>query len=203
MSPKVLDVSELPAVAFSHRTTLFWGAIGVSLIEVTMFLLLAATYFYARLGVDVWPPPGAQLPHRLLPTIELVLLLLSVPPAYWSSQAAKHNELRKTRRYLWLNGLLGLAAMAVRAVIWSTLNYNWKADIQGSVVWAILVLHTFDVLAGLAITFVLLLIAYTTKYSDSHRKAIDFDSVTWYFLVAVWVVLYATIYIGPYVVQAS
>ena len=202
-SRKVLDVSRLPAIAFMHKTPLFWAACGVAIIEGTMFGLLTASYYYARLNVDVWPPPGTQFPHTLLPTIELVLLIVSCLPAYWASEAAKKNEVGKVGFHMLVNGVLAIAAMVLRVIEWSRFNFDWRTDIHGSVVWTILGLHTFDVAGAIVVTMVVVIYVYTGRFSDTHRKGVDFDSVTWYFLVAIWIPLYATIYIAPHLVKAS
>src|SRR4051812_15960492 len=97
-SQRVIDVSGMPAVAFMSRSPIFWAAMGICMIEGCMFLLLAASYYYARLGVDVWPPPGARFPPLWIPTIEVFVLLLSIPPAYYASEAAKKNDIPEVRK---------------------------------------------------------------------------------------------------------
>jgi hypothetical protein len=39
VTPRVLDVSALPDVAFGHRSTLWWATMGIIAIEGTMFAL--------------------------------------------------------------------------------------------------------------------------------------------------------------------
>ena len=56
--PRVLDVSSLPAYDISNKAPLWWGQLLMCLIEASLLLLLVAMYFYVRLSVDMWPPPG-------------------------------------------------------------------------------------------------------------------------------------------------
>ena len=77
-SPRTLDLSLLKPYSISNKAPLWWGQFMMCLIEGSMFLILIAVYFYLRLSVDVWPPPGTQLPHTTLPTIGLIPLLLSI-----------------------------------------------------------------------------------------------------------------------------
>src|SRR5205814_4894368 len=79
---RVLNGSGLPAYDISEQAPLWWGQLGLAVIEATMFAILIATYFYLRLSFDVWPPPGVQLP-LYLPTVALVPLLLSVIGSWW------------------------------------------------------------------------------------------------------------------------
>ena len=203
MSRRDIDVSTLTDIGFMTKSPIFWGAMAVVFIEGTMFALTIASYFYARLGLDVWPPPGTQFPHLFWPTVEVILLLASVPPSYLASEASKKCEIGKIRLYLAINLALAVVAFIIRIGVWNTLNFNWKSDIHGSVVWTILGLHSFDMGADLVVTLVLIVLTLTPRFNDTHRKAVDWDGVTWYFLVGIWVCLYATIYIAPYLVKTA
>ena len=52
-----IDVSNLDTIALNHRAPLWWGQILMMVIEGSLFALLIASYFYIRVGFDVWPPP--------------------------------------------------------------------------------------------------------------------------------------------------
>ena len=74
MSPaRTLDVSDLPPYHISNRSPLFWGQVLLCAIEGTMFCILIATYFYIRMSVDVWPPPGVPAPRPIFATLALRL----------------------------------------------------------------------------------------------------------------------------------
>ena len=196
----VLDVSELPDYNISSQHPLWWGQLFLGFIEGTLFLILIAMYFYMRLSVDVWPPPGVQLPHRLLPTISLIILVVSCLGSYWASEAAKKDDRAGVIRGLVLNLALAAAAMAVRAMAWSSWNFTWRTSGYGSITWAILFIHSLDVVADLLFTVVLIVIFVIGVHGPKQRLGVHVDSVVWYFLVAIWVPLYFTVYWGPYVV---
>jgi cytochrome c oxidase subunit I+III len=143
------------------------------------------------------------MPHIMLPTIEVIVLLLSCIPAYWGSEAAKRNDLPGITRNLVFNGLLAVLAVVIRAIYWLTFNFNWKTDIHGSVVWMIMTLHTFETVTAIIVTAFLLLLIALGRFTDTHRKGVDFDSFTWYFVVGIWLPIYATIFIAPYILQSS
>lgn len=100
---KTLDVSDLPPYDISNQAPLWWGQLCIDIIEGTMFSILIAAYLYVRLRMDVWPPPGDQYPHLLLPTLSLIALLISAPFAYFSSKAAKRNDRAGMIRNMALN----------------------------------------------------------------------------------------------------
>src|SRR5438552_18113479 len=53
---RTLDVSRLAPGAFGHRSILWWGTMGIVLIEGTMFALSIGAYFYLRSRSETWPP---------------------------------------------------------------------------------------------------------------------------------------------------
>ena len=66
---RTLDVSGLPPYEISSQSPLFWGQVLMCVIEGSLFCMLIATYFYLRLGVDVWPGPGVHLPGLTLSSL--------------------------------------------------------------------------------------------------------------------------------------
>lgn len=203
MQVRTLDVSHLPDFDVSNQAPLWWGQLMIAFIEGTMFCLLIAAYFYTRLRMDVWPPPGDQFPHLLLPTVELIPLVLSCIGSYWASEAAKKDDRGGMIGGLVLNLILAAIALALRLVEWHSLNFNWKTDIFGSYVWAFLGLHTFDYIGDMLFSAVLLVIVLSRRYGPRQRLGVHVDSIVWYFLVAIWVPLYVVIYAAPYLVSTQ
>ncbi len=198
MTPvKTIDVSGLPPYDVSSQAPLWWGQLMITFIEGTMFAILIVCYFYTRLRMDVWPPPGDQFPHRLLPSLAWIPLILSCAGSYWASESAKKDNRAGMIGGLVLNFVLAGIALAMRIVEWHSLNFNWMTDIQGSYVWAFLGLHTFDYIGDMVFTAVLLFLVLIGRYGPKQRLGVHVDSVVWYFLVLIWIPIYLTIYWGP------
>lgn len=194
---RTIDVAELPVFAISSQAPIWWGQIILAAIEGTMFCILIAMYFYLRMRVDVWPPPGTQLPHLFLPTIAFIPLLLSCLGSYWASEAAKKGDQRGMLLGLIFNLVLACIYLALRIVAWRSFNFTWATDVHGSIVWTILGLHTFDMVADVVYTLVLIAIILAGRCGEKQRQGVHVDSVVWYFLVLIWIPLYITIYWGP------
>jgi cytochrome c oxidase subunit 3 len=203
IAPKTLDVSHLEAYDISSQAPLWWGQVLLACIEGTMFCLLIAAYLYTRLRLDVWPPPGDQFPHLTLPTLALIPLILSAIGSYIASEGAKKNDRSRMILGLTLNLVLAAIFFAMRIVEWHSLNFNWKADIQGSYVWAFLGLHSFDVVGDLVFTVVLIFCIVSGRYGENQRLGVHVDSVVWYFLVAIWIPIYLAIYWGPKLLESQ
>lgn len=194
-----LDVSDLPPYDISSQSPLWWGQLCIDIIEGTMFAILIAAYFYVRLRMDVWPPPGDQYPHLLLPTLSLIALIISVPFSYFASEAAKRNDRAGMIRNMALNLVFAAICFILRIFEWHSLNFNWQADAQGSYVWAFLGVHSFDFIADAIFTLVLLVLVLIGRSGEKQRLGIHVDSVVWYFIAAVWIPIYIVIYWGPHI----
>lgn len=199
---RTLDVSGLPEFAVSSQAPLWWGQACLAAIEATTFAILIAMYFYYRLSVDMWPPAGVQLPHVELPTVALLPLIASVVASYIASEGAKKNDRRTMLRGLTANAVLVLAFLALRFIEWQTLNFRWDTDVHGSIFYAILFLHSLDVVADLVYTLVLIVVIWPGNYGGMQRVGVHVDSLVWYFLAAIWIPLYVVIYWGPHIVGA-
>ena len=204
MTPvRALNVAGLPPYNISNQAPLWWGQVILCAIEGSMFCMLIAIYFYLRLGVDVWPPPGARLPDATIATWALVPLFLSTIGSYLASEAAKKNSRGGMIFGLGQNLLFALVFLFLRYLDWRDLNFNWAADAHGSVVWSILFLHTFDVVGDLLMTAVLLIIVIAGRSGPKQRLGVHVDSVVWYFLVAIWLPLYGVIVWAPRIIGTS
>ncbi|MBV8842585.1 MAG: cytochrome c oxidase subunit 3 [Bryobacterales bacterium] len=195
--PRVLDVSGLLPYRISNKSPLWLGQLLMCVIEGSLLCLLIATYFYVRLSVDVWPPPGVRLPSVMLPTVALIPLLASCIGSYLASEAAKRDDRRGMLVGMISNLVLGGIFLALRGIEWRGLNFTWSSDIHGSIVWTILFLHTYDMVADLLFTLVLIIIVASGHYGQKQRLGVHVDTVAWYFLVLIWLPLYGVLYWGP------
>lgn len=200
---RTLDVSGVVDWDVSSKSPLWWGQVLMATIEGSLFCILIAMYFYIRQRVDIWPPPGTQLPHLTLPTLALIPLLLSAAASYWASEGAKEDNRRKMITGLIVNIILAGLFLGLRVMEMQTLNFNWTTDIHGSIFWAILFLHLIDAVGDCFYTLVLIVIVGLGYSGPKQRLGVHVDSVVWYFIVGSWIPLYALIYWGPYIVGAS
>ena len=86
----VIDVSHLPGYAFGHRSLMWWGTMGMIVIEGFMFAVLIAAYFYLRSHLPHWPP-NLLPPDLRWGTLNTVVLVLSVLPNIWYKTVANKS----------------------------------------------------------------------------------------------------------------
>ena len=200
---RVLDVSGLPPYNISSQSPLFWGQVLMCLIEGSLLCMLIAIYFYLRLGVDVWPGPGVHLPGLTLSSWALIPLAASCIGSYLASEAAKKDSRSGLLLGMGLNLGLAVIFLMLRALDWKSLNFTWASDAHGSIVWTILFLHSYDIVADMLMTAVLIVIVASGRCGPRQRIGVHVDSVLWYFLAGIWIPLYGVVYWAPRLIGAS
>jgi cytochrome c oxidase subunit 3 len=204
MTPaRTLDVSTLPHYEISSVAPLWWGQLLLCIIEGSMFCMLIAIYFYIRLSVDVWPPPRIEPFHQTLPAVALIPLIGSVIGSYRATEGARRDSRPLMLGGLIINLILASIFLAVRFVEWRTFNFAWASGGYGTIVWSILFVHTFDVVADLIMTAVLIVLLAIGRSGPRQRLGVHVDSVVWYFLAGAWLPLYILIYWGPHIVSGQ
>ncbi len=202
MTPaRTIDVSMLETYALDHRAPLWWGQILMMVIEGTLFVLLISSYFYVRMGFDVWPPNDIDPVGMLLPTIGLIILLVSVPPMVWAGRGAD----RKRRPWVVWGTLINLACVVIFLLIrWYELvklPFKWSTDIYGTFVWCMLGLHTMHAIADGTQTLVILAIVLLRRVNEKQLLGIKMDGLYWYFVVGSYVPVYLVVYVYPAVLK--
>lgn len=196
MSRPIIDVSRLPGFAFHHRSIVWWGTMGMIVIEGTMFAMVIAGYLFLKGRAPHWPP-GQFPPALLWGTVNTALLLLSTIPNQLTKRAAERLDVRGARR--WMAVALGVALLfnLVRILEFRTLNVWWDENAYGSIVWLLLGFHTFHIVTDFIDSTALLVLMHIGPMEESHLVDVAENAMYWYFVVISWLPVYAVIYLAP------
>lgn len=200
----VLDVSALPHHRFDSDSV-WWGNWGLLAIETTMFGISVATYFYLRQNYQLWPPPLTSSPDPLdnrypdlvAATVNMALLIISCAPMIWADLSARRGNRRTTQIALVICLAFGAAAIVLRSFEFAAVKFRWDANAYGSIVWFILGMHLAHLLTVSLETLLLTIWIFTRKFDMKHRVDITTIAIYWYWVVAIWLPLYAIIYFTP------
>jgi cytochrome c oxidase subunit 3 len=191
-----LDVSGLPAYAFGHRSTVWWGTLGMIVIEGPIFAALIGTYFYLRTRAPHWPP-NLLPPDLLWGTLNTVLLLVSLLPNAWYKKAAEKEDLRRVRIGLVICASFAAAFIVIRFFEFGALNCKWDTNAYGSIVWTTLAFHTAHLVTDFADTVVITVLMFTGPIDGRRFSDVSENGFYWYFVVLVWIPLYIVVYLVP------
>jgi heme/copper-type cytochrome/quinol oxidase subunit 3 len=200
----IIDVSELPHHGFDTYDPVWWGNNGLLAIETSMFAILIATYFYLRQNFALWPPPIASMSAPLRPLPELtygtantILLLLSCIPMILTDRAARRGDKATAKIGLTICVICGLAAMVLRGFEFPAMQFFWDSNAYGSIVWFMLGMHLMHLMILTSETILMLIWLSTREFDMKHRVDIVTVGVYWYWVVAIWLILYPIIYFTP------
>jgi heme/copper-type cytochrome/quinol oxidase subunit 3 len=198
MSRRALDVSALPTIVYGPRATIWWGVLGLIAIEGAALAIVGVAYLYLRQNFVAWPPEGTPLPALGAATAELAVLLASVVPMAAVDWLARRSQRRLVTIGLGVMVVLGLVSLGLRALQFAgALGCRWDSHAYGSIVWTLLGMHAAHVLTSTfenALLMAVLIIGPVERkdFVDAHVNAFY-----WYFIAAIWVPIYALVYLTP------
>jgi cytochrome c oxidase subunit 3 len=190
-----IHVGGLPTYVYGRGSMMWWGTMGLMLIESTVFALTIVTYFYLRSHSNVWPmsPP----PRQLWGAASTAIMLTSVLPNFLAKRAAEREDLPAVRLWMLVCLAFALAFLVSRAFEFGALNTRWDSNAYGSVVWMLLALHTTHLVTDTVDSGVLAVLMFTGPLEGKRFVDVSENAVYWYFVVASWLPIYAVIYWAP------
>jgi heme/copper-type cytochrome/quinol oxidase subunit 3 len=194
---RTVDVRSLPPGAFGSRSLMWWGTLGIVLIEGTVFALAIGAYLFLASRQPAWPPDGVAPPDLRWGTINTLILLASMVPNELAKRASEHVDLRGVRLWLVVCLLFGVAFNAVRVYEFAHLNVMWDRDAYGSIVWLLLGLHTTHIITDFLDTLVLTVLMFVGPIEEKRFVDVEENAVYWYFVVLAWLPIYGVIYWAP------
>jgi cytochrome c oxidase subunit 3 len=190
------DLSTLQPYGTGARTLWFWGALGFMLIEGMGFVLAIATYLYLMSNAVQWPL-DSRPPDLIWGTLMTGLTLASLIPNAWLAKRASDRRLKAVQIGTALMTLIGLATLVVRAFEFSRLNTRWDHDAYGSIVWALIVLHSTHLVTDVIDTLGLSVVLFTHPVDPERFSDVDDNALYWTFVVLAWLPIYFVIYWLP------
>lgn len=193
---EALDVSHLPTEEYGHKDTLYWGIMGLFLIEGMAFALLVASYFYLRMRYTDWPPRDAYLPDFTWAIPNVILMIATCYPMRRIEKGAAE------RSPAWLARMLGIcagmigASCVLRIMEFATLNTDYFESSYGSIVWALLFMHAMHLFTSVGEAAMLSVYCATHSLDRKHRADVQVNSVYWYFVVALGLVNFAVVWLA-------
>jgi heme/copper-type cytochrome/quinol oxidase subunit 3 len=192
------DVSALPTHAFSYRSLTWWGIIGFMVIEGGFFALTIAAYFFLMSQEQEWAPRPWEPPGLVAGTLFTLVMLLSEIPNTMIKKAAESYDLPKVQKLLLIMTAIGATLFVIRAFEFNSLNVLWYDNAYGSIIWALLFLHTTHVVTDWGDTVVLWRLMKTPHGEDPRRFVdVEENALYWRFVWLSWLPIYALIYWVP------
>ncbi|MFQ5668018.1 MAG: heme-copper oxidase subunit III [Candidatus Binatia bacterium] len=167
--------------------------------EAMFFAGLISAFLVLRACSAVWPPPDQpRLPIAVTAANTLVLLY----SGYTMRQALlaiRGDRVRELRRWLGATGLLGVVFVAVQGTEWLRLLHyglHVSSGVYGATFYTLIGCHGLHVLGGVVVLLAVLRHATYGRYSAQNHSAVEACRLYWFFVVGVWPILYALVYLA-------
>lgn len=182
-----------------EHATAWWGMVSLISTEATLFVMLVFAYFYLRWESPAWPQDGIALPSFEYIIPATILLLGSSGPVIWAEWSIKRGRQGPLRYGFLIAWIMAAAFMALELWEWTHLGYGPKRDAYTSLFFTITGLHLLHLSVAMLLSGYLQARAWLGHFDSEHFLAVENVSLYWHFVDAVWVVVFSTLYISPYI----
>lgn len=197
MAEAIPTTLTLSTVGENQQSSGWWGMLAMIVTEAALFGYLLFTYFYLAVQTEAhWPPDG--LPILLLPSVNTVILLASSGCVWASERCLRHRQQLWSVAAMALAFCLGVGFIAIQLHEWAIQTNGMTANLYGSLYFTITGFHMLHVLVGLIILLMLLLWIALGYFDDRRYAAITIGGLYWHFVDVVWLFVFTTLYITPY-----
>jgi cytochrome c oxidase subunit 3 len=166
------------------------GTLGTMLLvgsESVLFACLISAYMVLRMSAPMWPPGGTPLLTTGLSAWNTGVLGVSALAIFIAGRASSRNR-KMAKGFLWTTVGLGLLFVGLQIVEFNQLyarGLTLKTGAYGAIFFTLVACHALHVLGGLGFL----------GASIQQPKRTFFAELYWYFVTAVWGLLFSILYI--------
>ncbi|SRR5579875_4149985 len=165
--------------------------------ETMLFAGFIGAFLVYKLSAPFWPPPGLpRLPIEITWANTFVLLASGVTMNL-AVRAVRRNRIARLRLLLGITALLGAIFLAVQGSEWIGLiahGLRLSSGTYGATFYTLIGLHGFHVLCAVVWLMAVFAAALLGRLSAFRRSAVEICAIYWYFVCAVWPVLFYLVY---------
>lgn len=181
-----------------HKAGGWFGMMTLIVTEAALFFYLLMSYYYFVLWDDVGFVPNA-LPKFELSAPNTVILLLSSGAVWWGEKGASKSSLRQTTTGLLGAIVLGTIFVGIQLMEWAHKPFHFNQTTYSAIYFTITGFHMVHVVVGL----IVLAVTLTWSWLEQRRKgagktSIAIAAVYWHFVDVVWLAVFFTLYVTPY-----
>jgi heme/copper-type cytochrome/quinol oxidase subunit 3 len=179
------------------RASGWYGLLFVIATEAALFAYLLFSYFFlASQAHGLWPPHGVPSMRIALPNT--AILLASSVSAWWAQSSIERGQRTGLLRGLIVTLILGVVFSGLQIVEWRQQPFSAADDSYGSLYFTITGMHITHVVVGLVMLACLTVWAAQQRFTAQRHLHVMVGVWYWHFVDAVWLVVFSTFYLSPY-----
>jgi cytochrome c oxidase subunit III len=173
------------------QTTLFL----VLSAETALFGTLVMSYLFLRSGGSETVFTHPQPVDVMIASLNTMVLLASAAFAWNAHRAISQGQLRRLKTYLLLTLLLGAIFFAGQVFEFRHSGMRIDNSVFGAIFFALISFHALHVLAGMTVLGLNYVRAHLGDFGANRHVAVTAGTWFWYYVVAVWIVLFTVLYL--------
>ena len=187
----------MPVGPAGRRGVGWWGVGTLIATEAALFAYLLFAYFYtgATAGagwvLEAHPSLKVALPNTLL-------LIASSGAAWWGERGVLNRRRHQALAGFALAFVMGSVFAGVQTYEWHAKPFRLGTSSYGSLYFLTTGIHEAHVLAGIAVLAALFLWTALDYFSPRRRLSVSAGVLYWHFVDIVWLFVFATYYLTPY-----
>jgi heme/copper-type cytochrome/quinol oxidase subunit 3 len=199
MAERLPIESALPVGAIDTRATGWWAMIFVVFTEASLFAYLLFSYYY----LAVQPHIPGTFPDGGLPDLKLALpntavLLLSSVAVAWAQFNIERNDNRRLCWGLGIGAVLGMIFLVVQYFEWAGKPFALASSTYSSLYFVVTGFHMAHVIIGVIMLWALFAWSAMGYFNRIRYAHIHIGALYWHFVDAVWIAVFFTFYLTPY-----
>ena len=199
MADRLPIESALPVGAIDTRATGWWAMIFVVFTEASLFAYLLFSYFY--LAVQPHAPgtfPDGGLPYLTLAIPNTAILLLSSVAVGWAQFSIERDNNRRLCAGLLIAAILGMIFLVVQYFEWVQKPFALASSTYSSLYFVITGFHMAHVVVGVIVLWCLFAWSAMGYFNRVRYAHIHIGALYWHFVDAVWIAVFFTFYVTPF-----
>jgi cytochrome c oxidase subunit I+III len=187
----------LPVGLEGRHAPAWWAMVLLIVVEANFFAYLIFSYFYLWTGHADLMPPGVAPPPLGLATAGTLVLIASSLLVYWGEAGIRRGREGRLRAGLGGALVLGLVFVWIAIDLLDRGDLSPQTGAYGALFFTTLGFQVLHVPVALIMTGFVLLRAWLGHFAARRHLAVQNMALYWHFVVAMWVVVYATLYLAP------
>ena len=199
MTDALIADAPLPVASKGRNSTAWLGLLCLIATEGSLFAYLLFSYgYFAVQHTTAWLPDAHPSLSYALPGT--VILILSSVAAWWGEEGLKTGERR--RHLVGLAGaiLLGTGFLVLQLFEWKTKSFSLSSSAYGSFFFTITGFHMAHVIVGLGVLIAVFAWSLAGRFTPRRHLHVTISSAYWHFVDVVWLFVFTTFYVAPYLV---
>ena len=166
--------------------------------ESMLFSGLIGSFLVYKLGAPFWPPPALPRLPLALTWVNTFVLLTSAVTIALAVRAIRRVKGRRYVAWIGITLSLGIIFLSVQGTEWVRLiahGLRISSGTYGATFYTLIGCHGLHVLGAVLWLTWIFYGAWVGHYNSRNRGALEACAIYWYFVCAIWPVLFVLVYL--------